>query len=285
MQTLADCGAPRRLRLRRSLPPKHAEPTVGLRRGDPAALHRHLLVGGRRVRGRGSAARRRGHPVPAAPGRAAAQADARAHGVRDRLDARARGDSRVRRRAHGAHDFRDLGRGAAARAQGRGDRPPVVVGVPLSRPRASHGGRDARAGGQAGAGLHHLRRRDPLVLGAGPGRQARRHPRTREPHRVPRRLRGRLPGPVRRVLRGVARQHAAARPGRHRLRVPGVGRRRAGRARAPGEGEPGGARQGSVLSQCVHRLPHHPGRVAGRHRPEPDPRGEADHDRERHLPQ
>src|SRR2546422_4555847 len=51
-----------------------------------------------------------------------------------------------------------------------------------------------------------------------------------------------------------------SRRGRRRLRVPGVGRRRKGRPRDPGEGEPGGARQGSVLPQRVHRVPHHPGR-------------------------
>jgi hypothetical protein len=47
-----------------------------------------------------------------------------------------------------------------------GDRPPVVVGVPLPGVRVHHRRRDAHPGRSAGVAVDDLRRRDPLLLGA-----------------------------------------------------------------------------------------------------------------------
>jgi len=65
------------------------------------------------------------------------EAGAREHRARDRLDARTRGDPRARRGTYHAHHPRDGGRRAPRRSQGRGDRPPMVVGVQVSESRGS----------------------------------------------------------------------------------------------------------------------------------------------------
>src|SRR6266446_3358154 len=61
-----------------------------------------------------------------------AQARARPHLARDRLDACTVADSRIHRRPHDARDFRDRRTRLLGGAARRGYRAPVVVGIPLS---------------------------------------------------------------------------------------------------------------------------------------------------------
>ena len=104
----------------------------------------------------------------------------------------------------------------ARRARRHGDRPPVVVGVPLSLARHRHGERTARAGqrpGQPDADIPQaaLRRRGSQLLDPSPGGQDRSHPESRERDVDRTREAGALPRAVRGVLRDAAREDAAAR--------------------------------------------------------------------------
>ena len=72
-------------------------------------------------------------PLSAAERERSTRARARQHDARDPVDGHSGPHSRVHRRPDRPHDLQDAGEGEGRRAPGRGDRPSVVVGVPLSR--------------------------------------------------------------------------------------------------------------------------------------------------------
>src|SRR5207249_1084627 len=207
------------------------------------------------------------------------------YGHGDRVDADAGGLPRVRRGSHGPCHLRHLWRGSGRCPEGGRDRPPVVVGIPVPGARARHRERAAPPPRPARAAVHHLRRRHPLVLGAGAGRQAGRHSRPHQPDRLPCGLYGRLLWAVRRILWRVSRQHATPRRGRFGFRVRALGDGAADGAGQAGSGDSRGARQGRVRAQRLPRLPYDPGCLAGNHRAEPHARRQPDDDRLRAVSQ
>src|SRR5207302_11093059 len=90
---------------------------------------------------------------------------------------------------------------------------------------------------------------------------------------------------MRRVLRRLPRQHATPRRRRFGLRVRALGDGAAGGAGRAGGRDARRARQGRLRAQRLYRLPHDPGRLAGRDRAEPHARRQPGDDRERALPQ
>src|SRR5581483_9953742 len=209
--------------------------SAGLRQpGDDGRDHADPLPARRLLRLRADAL-----PRPGGRGRArraaAAQRAARpgALGGGDRPDrprarrlrhVRAAGDGR--RRRPGPEPDRRAGR-RAEEARGAGDRAAVAVHLPLPVARRA-GERAARAARpHRRRAPRHLARRRPLVLGLRARREGGREPRRRQ-----RRLRGdegasRLPRPLRRAVRTLARLHVQQRPGGRRRRLLPLGGERA----------------------------------------------------------
>ena len=155
-------------------------PGAAAGRPQPAGPHRppaRSAVGpGLRARrhhlraGRGAAALRH-VPLPGPLGRGCARPGARQHHARDRLDDPPRADPRDRRVLHGGHAGRPRSGAQGRRAQRQGHRPPVVVGVRVSRLPGQDGQRAAHPGRPAGVHQGDVGRRHSQLLGAGAGRE------------------------------------------------------------------------------------------------------------------
>ena len=132
-----------------------------LRRGDPAL---------------------RDLPLPAAERERSPRARAREHDARDPVDGDPGADPRVHRRPDRPHDLQDAGEGEGRRAAGRGDRAPVVVGVPLPAVQGHDGERAVPADRPHGELHAQDAGRAALVLDPAARRQARPD---HEPHELP----------------------------------------------------------------------------------------------------
>ncbi len=166
-----------------------------------------------RVRGGRGCPRLHDLQVPPSRGWARAAPDHRQRRARNHLDRHSGADPRVPRGADGQDDLPDAAEGARQCRADRGDRAPVVVGVPLPAVRHRDRQRAVPADRTAGEFLAPHARRAALLLDSPDGRQARpdRQPRqlslvyAEERHdvqRVQRHLRG--------ILRFEPRQHALA---------------------------------------------------------------------------
>src|SRR6185437_14385473 len=151
---------------------------------------------------------------------------------------------------------------AAGRRPHRPHRPSMVVGGdlrrPAARPHLPHRERAARAGGPPGDRDPALGRRDPQLLGAEPRRQEGPDSRPYRADRVPRRPPGRLPRPVRGILRPAARLHGARRDRDAARRIRGLGGG-ATPARRRSRGSTGAPRPRPLPVGHLHDVPRDPG--------------------------
>ena len=207
------------------------------------------------------------------PGARPSAADPRPHRARDRVDDRAGGDAADHRHPDDPGDLPDPGRRGAATAlrvtvagwqwwwEFRYPSLEVMTANELHLPVGRRSSFDLEGA-----------RRHPQLLGAAARRQARRGPRPRQPHHAHARAARRVLGPVRRVLRRLARQHAAA---RDRATSPAafeqLGRAPAGAGRRSRRVTPASRARRCSRASRVRGLSHHRGRGRRRARARPHP--------------
>ena len=168
--------------LQRSASQHHAGPALRFRPRDrfsvePSSSPRHDRIHPRR----GGAGLRR-FQISAERESGYSPTDPRQHQAGDRVDADPGSHSGFHRRADGEDDLHHPGAGGARLAQHRRHRPPMVVGIQISRVRSHHGERDLHSGRAHREFQTSLGRRYSLVLDSAARWQARRRD---EPHELP----------------------------------------------------------------------------------------------------